>query len=425
MSASIFIRFDLLLSHRHFRQVFIARTISLFGLGVLGVAVPLQIYQLSQSTATVSLALALDGIGMFIGLLLGGVWADHYERKRLILLARSLCGLGFIVLAWNASLAQPSIWLLIVASAWDGFFGALGVSALLAAMPALVGRENLMQARAISMLSMRIVSIAAPALAGLLIAASSIAWCYLIAAVATALTLWPLCHLPQLPAPARVDAVPVAASLARPFTEFFQQFRAGWQVLSDHTILLALMQLGVVLAACSAVRSVFPQLLDQHLRISDWRLGLLYAAVPVGASLAAMTSGWAERLRQPGLALVVASSLSLLAIAGLAWSTDLYLSMLILFGLGYNLAFAALLHYGLLQAHTDDAYMGRINGMWSALESASETAAIVLLGYLASWQGAAHGLLMFAALLCVITALSCWRARSLQQARLASGMAED
>lgn len=413
--SSIFLRFDLLRSHRHFRQVFIARTISLFGLGVLAVAVPMQIYQQTQNSSYVSLALALDGVGMFIGLLLGGVWADQFERKRLILAARSLCGLGFVVLAWNASLPQPMLWLVLLASAWDGFFGALGVSALLAAMPALVGRENLMQARAISMLSMRIVSVAAPALAGILIAASSIAWCYLIAALATALTLLPLLSLPTLPAPVQAKDEDEAV---HPIREFTRQFLAGWHLIRQHRILAALMQIGVVIAACSAVRSVFPQLLDQHLQIDDWRLGLLYAAVPLGASLAALTSAWLERLAKPGLALMAASLLSFIAIAGLGWSQQFYLSLLMLFVLGYALAAAALLHYGLLQAHTQDDYMGRVNGMWSALESAAETLAMLVLGYLANWRGVATSLVILALALCLIAVFVLLQARALHQIRL-------
>lgn len=413
--SSIFLRFDLLRSHRHFRQIFIARTISLFGLGVLAVAVPMQIYQQTQNSSYVSLALALDGVGMFIGLLLGGVWADQFERKRLILAARSLCGLGFVVLAWNASLPQPMLWLVLLASAWDGFFGALGVSALLAAMPALVGRENLMQARAISMLSMRIVSVAAPALAGILIAASSIAWCYLIAALATALTLLPLLSLPTLPAPVQAKDEDEAV---HPIREFTRQFLAGWHLIRQHRILAALMQIGVVIAACSAVRSVFPQLLDQHLQIDDWRLGLLYAAVPLGASLAALTSAWLERLAKPGLALMAASLLSFIAIAGLGWSQQFYLSLLMLFVLGYALAAAALLHYGLLQAHTQDDYMGRVNGMWSALESAAETLAMLVLGYLANWRGVATSLVILALALCLIAVFVLLQARALHQIRL-------
>jgi ENTS family enterobactin (siderophore) exporter len=39
---------------------------------------------------------------------------------------------------------------------WDGLFASIGVTALLAATPALVGRENLMQAGAITMLTVRL-----------------------------------------------------------------------------------------------------------------------------------------------------------------------------------------------------------------------------------------------------------------------------
>ncbi len=41
---------------------------------------------------------------MFVGLMVGGVLADRYERKRLILLARGTCGVGFVGLCLNALL---------------------------------------------------------------------------------------------------------------------------------------------------------------------------------------------------------------------------------------------------------------------------------------------------------------------------------
>ncbi len=39
----------------------------------------------------------------------GGVLADRYERKRLILLARGTCGVGFVGLCLNALLPEPSL----------------------------------------------------------------------------------------------------------------------------------------------------------------------------------------------------------------------------------------------------------------------------------------------------------------------------
>ena len=89
MSMKMFVDLGLLRRNRDFRSVFIARTISLLGLGMLSVAVPMQVYALTGDSLQVGLALALEGGGMFAGLLLGGVLADRYDRRKLILLART------------------------------------------------------------------------------------------------------------------------------------------------------------------------------------------------------------------------------------------------------------------------------------------------------------------------------------------------
>ncbi len=60
----------------------------------------------------------------------------------MILLARGTCGIGFIGLCLNALLPEPSLLAIYLLGLWDGFFASLGVTALLAATPALVGRET-------------------------------------------------------------------------------------------------------------------------------------------------------------------------------------------------------------------------------------------------------------------------------------------
>lgn len=114
--------FSILKHNRHFRNVFIARTVSLLTIGMLVVAIPHQVYQLTQDSLAVALALACEGISMFLGLLLGGILSDRYDRKNLILFARFMCGLGFLGLAVNATLPSPSLWAIYLCSAWDGFF---------------------------------------------------------------------------------------------------------------------------------------------------------------------------------------------------------------------------------------------------------------------------------------------------------------
>ncbi len=92
---SILTDFSLLKRNAHFRHVFIARTLSLLTIGMLVVAIPKQVYDITGSSLNVAVAMAFEGIAMFIGLLLGGLLSDRKDRKWLILLARGVCGLGF------------------------------------------------------------------------------------------------------------------------------------------------------------------------------------------------------------------------------------------------------------------------------------------------------------------------------------------
>ena len=100
---------SLLKTHPAFRAVFLARFISIVSLGLLGVAVPVQIQMMTHSTWQVGLSVTLTGGAMFVGLMVGGVLADRYERKKVILLARGTCGIGFIGLCLNALLPEPSM----------------------------------------------------------------------------------------------------------------------------------------------------------------------------------------------------------------------------------------------------------------------------------------------------------------------------
>ncbi|ELY11248.1 enterobactin exporter EntS [Salmonella enterica subsp. enterica serovar Enteritidis str. PT23] len=228
---------SLLKTHPAFRAVFLARFISIVSLGLLGVAVPVQIQMMTHSTWQVGLSVTLTGGAMFIGLMVGGVLADRYERKKVILLARGTCGIGFIGLCVNALLPEPSLLAIYLLGLWDGFFASLGVTALLAATPALVGRENLMQAGAITMLTVRLGSVISPMLGGILLASGGVAWNYGLAAAGTFITLLPLLTLPRLPVPPQPRENPFIALLAA-FRFFarqsaYRRYCAAWRSGDD------------------------------------------------------------------------------------------------------------------------------------------------------------------------------------------------
>lgn len=379
--------FSLLKVNTHFRNVFIARTVSLLTIGMLIVAIPQQVYQMTQDVFQVAIVTAFEGIAMFIGLLLGGVLSDRYDRKKLILFARLVCGLGFMGLAVNAMLDTPSLYALYFLSAWDGFFGALGVTAMMAIMPIIVGRENIVQARAISMVSVRLATVISPAIGGIVIAASSVAWAYWIATVGTLFTVLLLLGLPVLkPQTEGEDEHPV------------QQLLQGFKFVFQNKVVGSTILIGTILGFTSAIRILFPQIVDQQFAGGAFELGLMYSAVPLGATLGALLSGWTASLTRPGTVMIYASLAVFACMFLIGLSPWLMLTLIILSVFGYLSAIANLLQYSIVQGHTPDEYLGRINAIWLAQDASSDSVATTILGALTRFLPISSSIFIFSGL---------------------------
>ncbi|PIJ50207.1 MFS transporter [Erwinia sp. OLTSP20] len=358
---------SLLKTHPAFRAVFIARFISILSLGLLGVALPVQLQTITHSTWLVGLAVTLTGGSMFIGMMCGGVLADRYERKKLILLARATCGLGFVGLWINAQLPQPSLVAIYLLGIWDGFFASIGVTALLAATPALVGRENLMQAGAITMLTVRLGSVISPMIGGLLLAACGLSWNYALAAAGTFVTTLTLLRLPAIPPPLQSRHHPL------------KSLCEGIGFLLNSPLVGGIALLGALLTMASAVRVLYPALAI-HWRMSSAQIGLLYAAIPLGAAAGALTSGRLTQTPRPGKIMLLTTIGSFLAIALFSLMPYWTLAVPLLVVSGWFSAISALLQYTLIQTQTPEAMLGRINGLWTAQNVIGDAVGAALIG---------------------------------------------
>ncbi|PIA07729.1 enterobactin transporter EntS [Klebsiella variicola] len=336
---------SLLKTHPAFRAVFIARFISILSLGLLGVAIPVQIQMMTHSTWQVGLSVTLTGASMFVGLMVGGVLADRYERKRLILLARGTCGVGFVGLCLNALLPEPSLAAIYLLGIWDGFFASLGVTALLAATPALVGRENLMQAGAITMLTVRLGSVISPMIGGLLLATGGVAWNFGLAAAGTFITTLTLLRLPQLPPPPQPREHPLRSLLAG--LTFLWSPLAGLSWPGPE-------------ACCRPLADV--------------------GRFPLGAALGALTSGQLAQTVRPGALMLATTVGSFVAIALFSLMPHWALGALCLALFGWLSAISSLLQYTLIQTQTPENMLGRINGLWTAQNVTGDAIGAALLG---------------------------------------------
>lgn len=353
---------------RPFRNVFIARTVSVFGIGMLAVSVPVQVYDLTGSTVQVGAVSAAEGLALLAGFLWGGVLADRRDRRRLMLRARTASGIAFALLALNAFLPSPSSAALYVLAAWDGLATGVAITALLAATPALVGPDRLVAAGALNALTVRLGSMLSPALGGLVVSAFGVGWNYAAAAAGTLGTLGLLTSLPPLE-PARAGGPDGADGQDGAEGHPLRSIGGGLRFVASHRVVGSLMLLGLLFMVAGGIPVLMPAFAEHGLGGGPSTVGLLYAAPACGAVLASVTSGWAGSVRAPGLALLAASvaGFVLLACTGLAHHPAL--AVAILFGYGFAASVEEILRYGLIQSHTPDSHLGRVNSLWAAQET--------------------------------------------------------
>jgi MFS family permease len=137
------------LRHRQFRLLWTGMTVSLFGDGIFYVALPWQVYQLSNAPT----ALSVVGIAMTVPhivlLLFGGVVSDRFDRRRVMMFADVLRGTAVGALGLLSLAGSLQLWHLIVMAAAFGAGTAFFGPAFDAIVPEIVPEQELTQANAL------------------------------------------------------------------------------------------------------------------------------------------------------------------------------------------------------------------------------------------------------------------------------------
>lgn len=167
------------LRERNFRLFFIGQSTSQVGSGMAPVAITFAV--LAHGNATdVGLVSAAGLVPLVLLLLVGGVIADRFSRRLVMLSSDSLRTLAEICLGCWILLQPPPLWVFMSLAALMGVGQAFFSPAMTGLVPQVASKENLQQANAVYGLSGSIAGIMGPAIAGVIIAVSSAGWAVLI-----------------------------------------------------------------------------------------------------------------------------------------------------------------------------------------------------------------------------------------------------
>jgi MFS family permease len=315
--------------------------------------------------------------------LLGGAIADRMDRRRLLLLSQILLVAVAGALCAGAVAGSPPLWLLYVLAAAAAGCAAIERVARSAMIPNLVGPARLRSALSFNFGLYQVTQVVGPAIGGVVIGAFGLGSAYAIDAVTCGgMALAAAAMAPQPPMATDHPREPVLRSIA----EGLRFVRRSQAVLGSFAIDLLAMTFGMP-------RALFPVLALSVYGAGAEGTGALYAAVGVGATIAALTTGWLERARRLGLVVIAAVLLWGVAIAAAGLAGSIVVAAVLFALAGAADSVSAVCRSTIAQTVTPDEFRGRMSSVFSLVVASGPRLGDVEAGGVASLTSARFSVL--------------------------------
>jgi MFS family permease len=341
------------LRHRDYALLFFGQLISAAGTQIQVVVVAWQVYVITHSPIALGLIGLFQAIPRLLFSLVGGVFADVLDRRKLLLAVNLLLAVLSAVLALATGIGFVTMGLIYIVVLLEATISSFEFPTRQAIIPTLVPREELADGLAISMVAMQVTTIVGATLAGFIIAWIGIANAYWLDVVSYFAVIGSLLVIvvPRIAADRRAQAG--IAALAD-----------GLRFLRAHPIILAVLSLDFFATFFGSPRALLPVYASGILHVGAQGLGFLIAATSMGAVVLTPLTGRIGRIRQQGFGVAAAIVGWGLCIIAFGFSTGpLWLSMLFLAGAGACDMVSMVLRHLIIQLTSPDEMRGRMSAV--------------------------------------------------------------
>ena len=275
------------LRHRNYRLFFVGQIISTIGTWMQSVAMPWLALELTHSGLLVGLVLAAQFTPVLLGSQLGGVVADRFPKRPVLLATQSAFMLPSFALFGLSASGQAQYWMVIVAAIATGTITMFDIPARQSFNVEMVGKRDLTNAIALNSSVFNGAAVVGPAVAGLLIAAVGVPLCFLansVSYIAAVVALLLMKDLPDL----------VREHHEQPWVSRLTQGAA--YARREPVVGMLLVAVAVFSLFAMNRQTIMPLFAEQVLHVGAQGFGLLLGAMGLGALLGALSLAFVPQL---------------------------------------------------------------------------------------------------------------------------------
>lgn len=347
------------LSHRNYRLFWIGAFLSNVGTWMQAVAQGWLVLQLTNSAFWLGLDAFMATAPGFVFTLVGGVFADLIDRRRLLLYTQVVAGVAALGLAGLVATGAVNRWMVLGFSFVTGCCMALASPSYLAMTYDLVGREDLTNAIALNSTQFQLSRVVGPALAGVAFRTLGLAGCFFangLSFIAVIVALWMV--------RTQGHTTPAAHSM-RDRRALWRDLIEGFHYVRNRPRVSALLTLSSINSLFGAPYfSMVPIFARDIFHLGETGLAVMTGTAGAGAFLGALLVAYLGDFRRKGWLVLGGAILFGLSIVGFALSSKLAFSLTSLFALGFALVVSVATTNTLLQKLVTDRMRGRVMSMF-------------------------------------------------------------
>jgi MFS family permease len=360
---------------RNYRLFAGAHMVSMTALWMQRIAQDWLVLQLSGSVTAVGITVAMQFTPSLLLMPLGGMIADRYSKRKILMISQSTAGLLAALMAVLALTGVLSVWHIYAIAFVLGLVTVIDQPARQVFVNELVGPANLRNAISVNSSIFQIGGMVGPAVSGILISAVGGGWAFAANAGACVCTVLTLCFLRSgelfrcAPAPRSKGQLREGVRYALGKATIF------WPALMAVFVSVFAMSLPVLMAAYA----------DNVFHTGAGGYGLLNTLVAIGALVGALASTRRPVLRLRTVIGAAGSYGLLLAVSSLAPSMLVFCAVMVLAGFA-SLSFLTCANQ-LVQTSTNVLIRGRVMSLYIMVQIGGQAIGGPLIGSLAEHLG--------------------------------------
>ncbi len=345
------------LRHRNFRLLWVGNLATQAAYWMFTVGLGWLLIELEDANRPFWLAMlgVASGVPLLLFSLIGGVVADRFERKRLLVIYQALSLVFIAIFAALVTFDLVETWHVLAVSFLFGAVMAMNIPLRQALVPSLVDETDLLNAIALTSAAWNAMRVVGPSLAGLIIATSSTKGIFWIMVPTYVWAMWWVVQM-------NIPPLPAAHRARHPIANLVDGLKF---IRGDATIGLLIAAVTVPTLFALPYMNFVPLFASDILRVGPEGLGMLQGAIGVGALIASLAMAGLSGIARKGFWMVTVILAHSAVVAGFGLSQDFRLSLLMLFLSGIAWSVMNALNSTLLQLATPEAYRGRVFSVYA------------------------------------------------------------